>query len=58
MTSGNRRADNLGADTGTCMGITELVPGDSVTVTGKSDDTASILQERSGFIGHLIQPYC
>ena len=58
ITAGNSGADNLGSDTGTCTGITELIPGDSVRVTGNSDDPASIFQDRSGFIGHLVQPYC
>ena len=58
ITSGNSGGDNLGDDTGTCTGIVELVPGDSVRVTGESDNPARIQGIESGFIGHLIQPYC
>ena len=58
VTGGNGGSDALGHDTGTCTGIAELVPEDSVRVTGTSDDPARIAAGKSGFIGHLIQPYC
>ena len=59
ITAGNvDPSDVRGLDMGTCTGITELVPGDSVRVTGTSNDPASIAGLYSGFIGHLIQPYC
>ena len=58
ITGGNSGSDQLGLDMGGCTGITELIPGDSVRVTGNTDDPARIAAESSGFIGHLIQPYC
>ena len=58
VTAENSGSDNQGFDTGTCTGITELIPADSVRVTGDSNDPARIESGRSGFIGHLIQPYC
>ena len=58
ITNGSSGSDEVGPDTGTCTGIAELDPGDSVRVTGNSDDPARIAAGDSGFIGHLIQPYC
>ena len=58
VTDGNGGSDPKGHDTGTCIGITELVLGDSVRVTGNTDSPARIAGSYSGFIGHLIQPYC
>ena len=58
ITAGQSPADDVGHDKGTCTGITELTPGDSVRVTGNTDDPARIQGSDSGFIGHLIQPYC
>ena len=58
VTLGNSGADNLGHDTGICTGITKLIPEDSVRVTGDSGYPARIQANDSGFIGHLIQPYC
>ena len=58
VTGGNGGSDALGHDTGTCSGIAELVPGDSVRVTGNTDDPGRIAGNDSGFIDHLIQPYC
>ena len=58
VSNGNSGSDLLGYDTATCTVIVELIPGDSVRVTGNTDDPARIAAERSGFIGHLIQPYC
>ena len=42
------------ADTGTCTAIVELTVGDSVRVTGDSSDTAAIIEDQSGFVGHYI----
>ena len=59
VTGGNANpSDNMGRDMGTCTGIAELVPGDSVRVTGDTDAPARISGGDSGFIGHLIEPYC
>ena len=58
VTGGNSGSDDHGLDMGGCTGIVELVPGDSVRVTGNTDDPARIADGSSGFTGHLIQPYC
>ena len=56
--NGNTNADHLGADTNSCTTVVEVTPEDSVRVTGSSDESAFILGGNSGFIGHMIQPYC
>ena len=58
ITSGNTNADERGADTNSCSAVAEVTPEDSVRVTGSADDPAFIQGTRSGFIGHMIQPYC
>ena len=58
VTGGNSASDDHGLDTGTCTGIVELVPEDTVRDTGTSDALARIAGGYSGFTGHLIQPYC
>ena len=40
--------------TGTCTAVVELVVGDSVRVTGNSDDPAVINGGTSGFAGFII----
>ena len=42
------------ATTGTCTAVAELVVGDSVRVTGSSDDPANIAGRDSGFAGFII----
>ena len=44
---------NLGT-TGTCTAVVELVVGDSVRVTGSSDDPGIIAGDQSGFAGFII----
>ena len=59
ITDGNANpSDHKGHDTGTCTGIAQLFPRDSVRATGNTDYSARIAGSYSGFIGHLIQPYC
>ena len=40
--------------TGTCTAVAELIVGDSVRVTGSSDDPAAIHGGQSGFAGFII----
>ena len=40
--------------TGTCTAVAELLVGDSVRVTGDSDDPAVIYSQQSGFAGFII----
>ena len=58
ITSGNANPDERGADTNSCSAVAEVAPEDSVRVTGSADNPAFIQGARSGFIGHMIRPYC
>ena len=57
ITGGNTDPDERGADTNSCAAVAEVAPEDSVRVTGSADNPAFIQGARSGFIGHMIQPY-
>ena len=49
--------DDTTWNTASCTAIAELIPGDSVRVTGSSDRPITIAWLHSGFAGHLIQEY-
>ena len=42
------------SDTATCTAIVQLAIGDSVRVTGESNNPGAIQAEFSGFTGHII----
>ena len=47
-------ATDTGAETSSCTAVAQLVVGDTVRVTGDSDNHATIRTPQSLFVGHII----